>query len=94
MKEKEQKDGLTKKHKQVFKKIERCFKIFLKDLEKLQKYRYNITYGLDYLFNEDYYEPTELKSTFDCSYIQYESRGDRDAKLSLAEYLDIIRPYL
>ena len=25
---------------------------FKKDLEKLQKYQYNITYGLDYLLNE------------------------------------------
>ena len=94
LKEKEQKDGLTKKHKQVLKNIERYFENFKKDLEKLQKYQHNITYGLNYLFNEDSYEPTELKSAFDGSYIQYESRGDRDANLSLAEYLDIIRTYL
>ena len=94
LKEKERKDGLTKKHKQVLKNIERYFENFKKDLEKLQKYQHNITYGLNYLFNEDSYEPTELKSAFDGSYIQYESRGDRDANLSLAEYLDIIRTYL
>ena len=33
-------------------------RIFKKDLDKLQKYQYNITYGLDKLFNrlnkEDY----------------------------------------
>ena len=29
-------------------------------------------YGLDYLFNEeDYYEPKEIKSAFDGSYILY-----------------------
>ena len=42
------------------------------DLEKLQKYQYNIIYGLDYLFNElseDYYEPKEIKSAFDDSYM-------------------------
>ena len=61
LKEREQKDGLTKKHKQVLKNIERCLKIFLKDLEKLQKYCYNITYGLDYLFNEDYYDQQNLR---------------------------------
>ena len=59
---------------------------------------YNITYGLDYLFNElnedDYYEPTEIKSAFDGSYMLYESRGDKDAKLAIYEYFDIIRPYL
>ena len=42
MKEKEQKDGLTKKHKQVLKNIERYFENFKKDLEKLQKYQHNI----------------------------------------------------
>ena len=98
LKAKEQKDGLTKKHKQVLQNIEKYFKNFKKDLAKLQKYRYNITYDLYYLFNEDdeedYYEPAEIKSAFDNSYIQYESRGDRDANLSLAEYLNIIIPYL
>ena len=71
---------------------------FKKDLDKLQKYQDNITYGLDYLFNElngeDYYEPKEIKSAFDGSYILYESRGDRDNKLALYKYFDIIKPYL
>ena len=40
------------------------------DLKKLNKYQDNITYGLDYLFNEeDYYKPTEVKSAFDGSYV-------------------------
>ena len=55
-------------------------------------------YGLDYLFNEvnekDYYEPKEIKSAFDGSYILYENSGDKDAKLALWEYFDKIRPYL
>ena len=55
-------------------------------------------YGLDYLFNElneeDYYKPTEVKSAFDGSYILYESRGDKDAKLVLYEYFDKIKSYL
>ena len=42
LKEKERKDGLTKKHKQVLKNIERYFENFKKDLEKLQKYQHNI----------------------------------------------------
>ena len=63
-----------------------------KDLEKLQ---YNITYGLDYLFNEkEDYEPKEFKSAFDGSYMLYESKGDKDAKFSINEYFDIITPYL
>ena len=67
-------------------------------MKKLQKYQDNIIYGLDYLFNElneeDYHEPKEIKSPFDGSYILYESRGDKDNKLALYEYFDIIRPYL
>ena len=52
-------------------------------------------YGLDYSFNEeDYYKPKEIKSAFDGSYILYEIKGDKDAKLALWEYFDKIRPYL
>ena len=56
---------------------------YLKKLNNdLKKYQDNITYGLDYLFNElseeDYYEPKEIKSAFDGSYVLYESRGDKD----------------
>ena len=98
LKEKEQEGSLTNEQKNVLKNIDRYINNFKKDLEKLQKYRYNITYGLDYLFNElneeDYYEPVEIKSAFDDSYMLYESRGDKDAKLSIDEYFHIIRPYL
>ena len=80
----------------MLKKIDSYLKNLKKDLEKLQKY--SITYGLDYLFNEldkgDYYEPREVKSAFDGSYMLYESSGDKDSKLSIYEYFDIIRPYL
>ena len=52
---------------------------YLKNLDKLQKYQHNITYGLDYLFNEfneeDYYKPTDVKSAFHGSYMLYESKG-------------------
>ena len=98
LKEKERKGSLTNKQKKVLKNIDRCLKNFKKDLEKLQKYQYNTTYGLDYLFNEldeeDYYEPREVKSAFDGGYVLYESRGDKDSKLAIYEYFDIIRPYL
>ena len=100
-KKKEQEDSLTNKQKNVLKNIGKYLKKFLKNLEKLQKYHYNITHGLNYLFNkinkegeEDYYEPTEIKSVFDGRYILYESRGDKDAKLSIDKYFDIITPYL
>ena len=94
--EKEKEGSLTDKQKNVLKNIGRYIKKFKNDLEKLQKYQYNITYGLDFLLNElnekDYYEPTEIKSAFDGSYMLYESRRDKDAKLSIDKYLNAIRP--
>ena len=82
LKEKEQKSSLTDRQKRVLKNIDRYLKNFKKDFKKLQKYQYNITYRLDYLFNEldevDYYEPKEVKSAFDGSYVLYESKGDKD----------------
>ena len=60
-------------------------------------FQHNITYGIDYLFNklnEYYYEPKEIKSAFDGSYILYESRGDKDSKLTVYRYFDQIKPYL
>ena len=57
-----------------------------------------MTHGLHYLLNElneeDDYKPTEVKSAFDGSYLLYESEGDKDSRLSIDEYLNIIRPYL
>ena len=80
------------------KKIDRYLKNFKKYLKKLQKYKDNITYGLDYLLNEvneeDYYEPKEIKSAFDGSYVLYESKGDKDNILAPYEYSDKIKPYL
>ena len=77
LKEEEQKCSLTNKEKEVLKNIDKYRKNVQEDLEKLQKYQYNITYGLDYLFNEldevDYYEPKEVKSAFDGSYVLYTS---------------------
>ena len=74
------KDGLTNKEKIVLKNIAKYLKKLSNDLKKLHKYQDNVMYGLDYLFNEvnekDYYEPKEIKSAFDGSYILYESRGD------------------
>ena len=73
LKEKEQEGSLTNKQKNVLKNIGRYLKILNSDLKKLQKYQDNITYGIDYLFNElneeDYYEPKEIKSAFDGSYV-------------------------
>ena len=68
LKEIEQNGSLTnEKEKKVLKRINKYLKNFKNDLDKLQKYQYNITHGID-LFNEeeeDYYKPKEVKSAFD-----------------------------
>ena len=79
----------------MLKNISKYLKKLKNDFKKLYKYQDNVMYGLDYLFNEeDYCKPKEIKSAFDGSYILYESKGDKDAKLALWEYFDKIRPYL
>ena len=49
------------------------------------------------LFNqsidEDYYKPIRTKSAFNGNYIEYESKANKDKKLSLKEYLYMITPY-
>ena len=68
----EKKDGLTDKEKIVSKNIGKYLKKLNNDLKKLQKYQDNITYGLDYLFNEeDYYKLTEVKYASDGNYVLY-----------------------
>ena len=90
-----EKDSLTNKENNVLKNISKRLNELNKDLKKLHKYQNNITYGLDYLFNEeDYYRPEEVKSAFNGSYVLYESIGDKESKLALYEYFDIIKPYL
>ena len=75
-------------------------------LNKKEKYRYHDRDDLDYhgiryienLFdadnNEDYYKPILVKSSFKENYKYYESRGDKDKKLLIEQYLDMIKPYL
>ena len=90
-----EKDILADKEKIVLKNIGNYLKKLNNDLKKLNKYQDNITYGLDYLFNEeDYYKPAGAKSTFGGNYILYESRGDKDGKLASYEYFDKIKPHL
>ena len=76
-------------------------------LNKKEKYKYHDRDDLDYhgirdtenLFDADnnddgYYKPILIKSSFkeNCKY--YESRGDKDKKLSVEQYLYKIMPYL
>ena len=75
-------------------------------LNKKEKYRYHDRDDLDYhgirdienLFDNvndnDYYKPSLVESSFKVNYKYYESRGDKDKKLSVEQYLDMIKPYL
>ena len=47
-----------------------------------------------YESNEDYYEPKKIKSAFHDNYVEYESNVDKDKRLSIEEYFNMIRPYL
>ena len=71
----------------MLKNIAKYLKKLNNDLKNIYKYQDNVMYGLDYLFNEvneeEYYEPKEIKSAFNGSYVLYESKGDKDAKLVL-----------
>ena len=44
--------------------------------------------------DEDYYKPITTNDAFNNSYIQYESKGNKNKILTPSEYLDMIRPYL
>ena len=44
--------------------------------------------------DHNYYKPILVKSSFDENYKYYESRGDKDKKLSIEQYLGMIKPYL
>ena len=43
---------------------------------------------------DDYYKPILVKSSFKNNYKFYESKGDKDKKLSVKQYLYMIIPYL
>ena len=44
--------------------------------------------------NDNYYKPVLIKSSFKNNYKYYESRRDKDKKLSVKQYLYMIMPYL
>ena len=48
----------------------------------------------DLPINTDYYKPIITNGAFNKNYIQYESKENKDKKLTPSEYLDMIRPYL
>ena len=78
----------------------------VKTLNKKEKYQHYDRDDLDYyginnienlfgnLDDDDYYKPILIKSSFKDNYKYYESRGDKDKKLSVKQYLYKIMPYL
>ena len=48
----------------------------------------------DKVSKEDYYKPILVKSSFKGNYKYYESRGDKEKRLSVKQYLNKITPYL
>ena len=48
----------------------------------------------DEVSEEDYYKPILVKSSFKGNYKYYESRGDKEKRLSVRQYLNKITPHL
>ena len=48
----------------------------------------------DNVSDNDYYKPILVKSSFKENYKYYESRGGKDKKLSIEQYIDMTKPYL
>ena len=48
----------------------------------------------DDIDDDNYYKPVLIRSSFEGNYKRYESRGDKDKKLSVKQYLYMIIPYL
>ena len=90
--------------KSKIKEIEQNLIELEESLFKLSKYydyddiKYKGIRDVENLFNrstdEDYYRPIRTKCAFNDNFIVYESKGDKDKKLSPKEYLDMIKPYL
>ena len=98
----ENKENLSGKDKE---KIDNDLLELVNKFNKKEKYRHNGRDDLHYhgirdienLFDNidyDYYKPILVKSSFDENDKYYESRGDKDKKLSIEQYLDMIKPYL
>ena len=72
-------------------------------LNKKEKYHdssaldYHGIRDIEYVFDnidDDYYKPILVKGSFNENYKYHESRGDKNKKLSIEQYLDKIKPYL
>ena len=75
-------------------------------LNQKGKYRYHDRDDLDYhgirntenafdnIDDNDYYKQILINSSFDENYKFYETKDNKDKKLSIEQYLDMIKPYL
>ena len=75
-------------------------------LNQKGKYRYHDRDDLDYhgirntenvfdnIDDNDYYKQILINSSFDENYKFYETEDNKDKKLSIEQYLDMIKPYL
>ena len=54
----------------------------------------NVRDLFDLSTDEDYYKPKIARAAFNNTYIQYESKRDKEKNLSIKEYLNMIKPYL
>ena len=99
----EKKENLSDKEKE---KIYDDLVELVKTLDKKEKYKYHDRDDLDYhgirdienLFDndndDDYYKLILVEGSFNNNYKYYESRGNKDKKLSVKQYLYKIMPYL
>ena len=97
------KENLSDKEKE---KIHDDLVELVRTLDKNEEYKYHDRDNLDYygireienLFDndndDDYYKPILVESSFKNNYKYYESRGDKDKKFSVKQYLYKIMPYL
>ena len=95
----EHQENLLEENDEYLRKLVR----FLNDKEKHGPYdrndpNYNGIRDIEILLGEiseeDYYKPIFVKSSFNGNYKYYESRGDKEKRLSVKQYLNMIAPYL
>ena len=89
----EKKQNLSDKEKE---KIYDDLVELVRTLDKKRENKYHDCDNLDYHGIKDiknFYKPILVRSSFKNNYKYYESRGDKDKKLSVKQYLYKIMPY-
>ena len=99
----EKKENISDKEKE---EIYNHLVSLVKTWDNKEKYKYHDRDDLDYfgirnienlcsnVVNNNYYKSILVKNSLNGNYKYYESRGDKDKKLSIREYLYRIMPYL